>query len=167
MKIRPEQKDDISAIHDLNASVFDTSAEANLVDNLRTQAKPIVSLVAEQNGSIIGHILFSPVTLDAYPELNIMALAPMAVDESLQGSGVGSAMVELGLSYCKELGCGAVVVLGHPDYYPRFGFQVSTKFGITSEYDVPEDTFMIMELSHHYLDNKSGTIKYHPAFDTV
>ena len=167
MKIRLEQDSDIHAIHKLNASVFDTSAEAELVDKLRDSADPILSLVAEEQQNIIGHIMFSPATLISHAELHIMALAPMAVDKSLQSTGIGSALVELGLSHCKEIGCGAVVVLGHPDYYPRFGFQASINFNLSSEYDVPEDTFMVMELSHNYLQGKSGIIKYHHTFDEV
>jgi putative acetyltransferase len=124
-------------------------------------------MVADDDGEIIGHIMFSPVVLDGHPELKIMGLAPMAVVPARQRQGVGSALVRAGLEECRKLGFGAIVVLGHPDYYPRFGFSPSTRFGITSEYEVPENVFMVMELRPSYLHGASGTIRYHAAFANV
>ncbi len=137
MLIRPEATRDYPAIHALNASAFETPAEAHLVDALREQAKPVISLVAEENGFILGHILFSPVVLPAHPELKIMGLAPMSVAPTQQRKGIGSALVRAGLERCQQLGFGAVVVLGHPGYYLRFGFLPSTRYSIRCEYAVP------------------------------
>ena len=88
----------------------------------------------------------------------------MAVVPWHQRQGIGTALVRTGLEECKKLGFGAVVVLGHADYYPRFGFTLSTRFGIGCEYDVPEDVFMAIELQPGALQDASGKIKYHPAF---
>ena len=167
MLIRAEEQQDWDAVHALNASAFETPAEANLVDTLRQQARPLVSLVAEDNGEILGHIMFSPVSLPGHPELRIMGLAPMAVALEQQRKGIGSALVRAGLEQCNHLDFGAVVVLGHPDYYPRFGFSTSTRFGIGCEYDVPQEAFMVVELKPGYLDRASGKIKYHAAFSDI
>ena len=164
MKIRSEQPADIAAVRAVNGAAFETSTEADLVDALRTEAHPIVSLVAEENGAVVGHILFSPVTLLGHADLKVMGLAPMAVLPGQQRQGIGSALVRAGLQRCRELGCDAVVVLGHAGYYPRFGFVPASRFGIASEYDVPEDVFMALEIKRGVLRDKSGTARYHAAF---
>jgi putative acetyltransferase len=167
MVIRNETAGDRDAVRALNEAAFESRAEALLVDALRDRATPLVSLVAEKEGLVIGHILFSPVTLSDHEDLRIMGLAPMAVAPSHQRRGIGSSLVRVGLDRCKALGAGAVVVLGHPEFYPRFGFVPSTRFGITSEYEVPEDVFMITDLEPGYLRGAAGTIRYHPAFKDV
>lgn len=167
MLIRDEKEQDLRAVHALNAAVFETSAEADLVDALRAQAHPVISLVAEEENAVVGHILFSPVSLSAHSELRIMGLAPMSIAPQHQRHGIGSALVHAGIARCKELGFGAVVVLGHPEYYPRFGFLPAKRLDIGCEYDVPEDVFMVMELRPAYLRGVSGTIKYHAAFSNM
>lgn len=162
--IRQETAADIAAIHAVNAAAFETAAEADLVDSLRARAADVISLVAECDGEIVGHILFSPVSLASSPELKIMGLAPMAVAPSHQRSGIGSVLVRAGLEQCKRQGAAAAVVLGHPAYYPRFGFVPSVRYGIDSEYDVPQDVFMLMELVPGALQGASGTVRYHAAF---
>lgn len=153
-----------AAVHAVNVSAFETPAEANLVDALREQAQPFISLVAEDNGAILGHIMFSPVSLSGHPALRIMGLAPMAVAREHQRKGIGSALVSAGLEQCKQLGFGAVVFLGHPAYYPRFGFSPSARFAIGCEYEVPEEVFMVAELQADFLRGASGKVKYHAAF---
>jgi putative acetyltransferase len=111
--------------------------------------------------------MFSPVSLAGHPELRIMGLAPMAVVPEHQREGIGSALVRAGLEQCKRLGFGAAVVLGHPAYYPRFGFSSSARYGIGCEYDVPEEVFMVVELDAGFLRGASGKVKYHPAFGAV
>jgi len=165
--IRPEGQDDRAAVHALNSRAFASAAEATLVEALRKRAQPAISLVVEHEQEIIGHITFSPVSLSGHPDLQIMGLAPMAVAPEHQRMGVGSALVRAGLEQCKRLGFGAVVVLGHPEYYPRFGFVPSTRFHIGSEYNAPEDAFMAMELLPGYLHQRAGTIRYHAAFADV
>ena len=167
MLIRAEKEDDKDAVFAVNVSAFATQSEAVLVDVLRKQAKQVVSLVAEDNGAIVGHIMFSPVVLSEYPDLNMMGLAPMAVSPEYQRKGIGSGLVRAGLEQCRQLGFVAVVVLGHPDYYPRFGFSPSSRFGIDSDYDVPEEVFMALELEPEALMGKTGRVKYHAAFSNV
>jgi putative acetyltransferase len=165
--VRSEAQKDWSAVLQVNASAFKTPAEANLVDRLRQEAQPVVSMVAEDGGVVVGHIMFSPVTLTGYPALKIMGLGPMAIAPGLQRKGIGSSLVRAGLEECKKLSFGAVVVLGHPEYYPRFGFVPSIRFGIRWEHQVPEEVFMMLELESGFLDGASGIIRYHAAFDDV
>ncbi len=164
MLIRVEEEADQSGVFAVNESAFESRAEANLVDTLRELAQPVVSLVAVENGEVVGHIMFSPVVLSEDPDLKLMGLAPMAVVPEFQHHGIGSALVREGLEKCRQLGCAAVVVLGHPDYYPRFGFLPSSRFDIDSEYEVPEEVFMLIELQPGALSGKNGRVKYHSAF---
>ncbi|MCA1562042.1 MAG: N-acetyltransferase [Acidobacteria bacterium] len=161
MEIRRELPTDADAVRAVNQAAFEMSTEADLVDALRERAEPIVSLVPHDGESIIGHILFTPVTLSGHAELKIMGLAPMAVLPAQQRRGIGSALV---LEGCKQLGYGVVIVLGHSEYYPRFGFVPASRFGIGCEYDVPDEVFMALELLPGVLGGKSGTIRYHAAF---
>jgi len=165
--IRPEEERDRAAVHAVNVVAFGRSDEAELVAALRAQVPGAISLVAEEGEAVVGHILFTPVTLGGHPGLSIMGLAPMAVAPDHQRSGVGSALVRAGLERCRERGAGAVVVLGHGEYYPRFGFAPASRFGIASEYDVPDDVFLIVELQPGCLASASGTIRYHAAFGSV
>lgn len=167
MLIRNEDPMDYAAVHRVNKSAFETPAEANLVNVLRKDAHPIVSLVAEENREIVGYIMFSPVSLSDHAGFKIMGLGPMAVVPEQQGKGIGSALVKAGLERCKELGFGAAVVLGHSGYYPRFGFAPSIRFGIGCEYEVPQDAFMVLELQTGYLQGAKGIIKYNAAFNDV
>lgn len=167
MQIRPEQPGDFAAVRAVHSAAFDRPAEADLVAALRAQAGPIISLVADADGSIAGHICFSRVTLSGHAGLAIMGLAPMAVLPAAQRRGIGSALVRGGLDRCTQHGCCAVVVLGHPEYYPRFGFVPASGFGIRSEYDVPDAAFMVRELEAGVLDGRPGTIRYHAAFASV
>lgn len=167
MNIRPETEKDKTAIQEINQSAFETFAEATLVYTLREQCHPIISLIAEEDGKVVGHIMFSPVTLSESFDLKIMGLAPVAVLPNYQRKGIGAALVQAGLDGCKKLGFGAVVVLGHTNYYPRFGFIPAARFGIHCEYDVPEEAFMVMELQPSYLTGAKGKVKYHSAFSNV
>jgi putative acetyltransferase len=163
--VRSEAEADRAAVYALNTAAFGSPQEARLVDVLRMNVQPFVSLVAEHDGAIVGHILFTPVTLDS-PEL-IMGLAPMAVLPACQRTGIGSELVRAGLDRCRQLGAGAAVVLGHPEYYPRFGFAPAARFGLCCEYDVPLEAFMAMELRPGALRGASGTVRYHAAFASL
>ena len=167
MQIRFENEHDYAAIDAVNRAAFDTPLEARLVNVLRQQAHPLISLVAEDDGEIVGHILFSPVVVDGQENVKIMGLGPMAVVPPRQRQGIGSALVRAGLDECRQAGFGAVVVLGHPTYYPKFGFVPSTRFGMRSEYEAPEDAFMVLELKPGYLGGAGGTVRYHEAFNGI
>lgn len=167
VQIRPETDADKAAVFELNAEAFATDAEARLVDALRGAAKPCISLVATEDHEIVGHIMFSPVSLGEFDRLQLMGLAPMAVAPSWQRRGIGTRLVDAGLERCRGLGIGAIVVLGHPAYYPRFGFRPASEWAINSEYEVPDDAFMLLELSPGYLHGYQGTISYHAAFADV
>jgi putative acetyltransferase len=164
MVIRLEEPRDIPAIHQVNRQAFETAVEADLVDALRRQADPLVSLVAIVDDAVAGHILFSPVTLSSDPQARIMGLAPMAVLPARQRQGLGTALVRAGLEACRHLASEAVVVLGHAEYYPRFGFAPASRYGLSCEYDVPDEVFMATELTPGALNGKSGVIRYHAAF---
>jgi putative acetyltransferase len=165
IKIRPETKKDLAKIRKINTAAFDTEAEANIVDNLRKISTPVISLVAEVNGKVVGHILFSPVALSAIqPDVKIAGLAPMAVLPEFQNQGIGTDLVKQGLKRCTANGYNAAVVLGHLDFYPRFGFEPAARFGIKCEYDVPHEAFMIKELKKSGLAGCKGTVQYHRLF---
>jgi putative acetyltransferase len=166
MRVRPEAQADHAAVHGINVAAFGGETEARLVAMLREQARPVVSLVAEDGGIVIGHIMFSPVSLHGFGGL-MMGLAPMAVAPAHQRHGIGSALVRAGLERCREIGAEAVVVLGHPDFYPRFGFLPAARFGLTCEYDVPAEAFMVLELERHALRGATGTVSYHRAFASI
>jgi putative acetyltransferase len=165
--IREERQADVERIHAVNLAAFETTTEADLVKALRERATPLISLVAEDDANIIGHILFSPVTLADEPGLLLMGLAPMAVVPSRQRQGIGSSLVREGLERCRQLNAVAVVVLGHPEFYPRFGFAPASRLSLRSEYDVPEGVFMVHEFRDGALSGRSGTIRYHSAFGEV
>ena len=164
MQIRAEQIGDISKVHAINRAAFDSATEALIVDRLRSGADKVISLVAEEAGEIVGHIMFSPVQLTGAADVKAMALAPMAVAPERQRTGIGSALVRAGLEQCQRLGIDAVFVVGHPTYYPRFGFKPASSVGFTCEFDVPDEAFMVAELAAGSLDRKTGTVHFHLAF---
>lgn len=163
--IRAEQPQDVEAIHRITELTFESAVEADVVRALRQSAQPFVSLVAVEADAIVGHIAFSPATLPARPELSIAGLGPMAVIPSHQRQGIGSLLIRAGLEEVRRAGFSAVIVLGHADYYPRFGFVPASTFGLKSEYDVPDDVFMALELEIDALRERGGgMVRYHPAF---
>ncbi len=166
--VRTETESDRAAVHQINEATFGRPAEADLVDALRAAASPYISLVAEHDGQLVGHIFFSPVSIESEKEtFAAMGLAPMAVLPAYQNQGVGSQLVRQGLEACLQLGQTVVVVLGHPKFYPRFGFVPASRKNIRSEYQVSDDAFMVAELEPGALDGKQGLAKYHEAFGSV
>jgi putative acetyltransferase len=151
--IRPEQPEDIAAIRVVNERAFGQPLESRLVDMLREHNAVMLSLVAVLNDLIVGHILFTPVQLGS---MEGSGLAPMAVLPEYQRSGIGSQLVEEGLQLIRELGTPFVVVLGHPEYYPRFGFVPASKYNIRCEWEVPDEAFMVLPLDQRAMAGVSG-----------
>lgn len=166
--IRSETEEDHFAVYELNKQAFGTDSEAILVDKLREVARPTISLVAIDEGNVVGHLMLSPVTITgpsgAVYESLIMGLAPMAVLPEMQRRGIGRALINAGLSSCKDQGMEAVVVLGHPDYYPQSGFYDASRFGLSCEFEAPPGCFMAQELEPGALSRTPGVVHYHPVF---
>ena len=165
MLVRPEQVTDVPMIRAINRAAFDSTTEADVVDRLRTDAENVISLVAEEDGEMLGHIMFSPVRLTEAADLRAMALGPMAVTPDRQRAGIGSALVRAGLEACQRRGIDAVFVVGHPTYYPRFGFKSASIVGFACEFNVPDEAFMVVELAAGGLHGKTATVHFHPAFN--
>lgn len=168
MEIRQETAADVAAVYAVNEQAFGRPDEANLVNRLRDNGKFTLSLVAEENGRIIGHILFTPMTIktetSSYPAVG---LGPVAVLPEVQCQGIGSRLIETGLDLLREKGETAVIVLGHSDYYPRFGFVRASQFGIKSSYELPDEVFMALALQEGALNGRAGVAHYQPEFDGV
>ena len=132
--------------------------EGELVVRLRDRDALMLSLVAVKDGAVLGHIAFSPVTTDpAVPGVSLACLAPVAVEPGLQKQGIGGRLVTEGVARCREAGCDAVFLVGHADYYPRFGFSRANRYGITCEFEVPDEAWMVTELAPGTLDKLRGT----------
>jgi len=166
--VRTEQLHDAEAVRRVNVLAFGRAAEGALVDALRGADGVTLSLVAEVDGQVVGHILFSPVEIDRDGGHDIaVGLAPMAVLPEHQRHGIGSKLIRAGLDRLREAGHGAVVVLGHPDYYPRFGFTRASRFGLRWEAECPDEAFMALELREGFLGTQPGVIRYRPEFSAV
>jgi len=166
VRIRPESPIDVAAVHRINVKAFGSNVEADLVDALRREASPVISLVADDEGAVVGHVMFSPVSIDgeATGAPPLMGLAPVAVLPDRQRQGIGGALIREGLAACRLGRVAAVVLVGMPEYYPRFGFVPASRFGLRCAYDVPDDVFMAIELEPGTLAGRAGLVRYHPAF---
>jgi putative acetyltransferase len=166
--IRDEQVDDYPRVYEINTSAFETDAEARLVNALRRKARPVISLVAERDNTVLGHIMFSPVQIDEEAAGGrTMGLGPMAVHPDAQRSGVGARLIQAGLDACRALRTELVFVLGHPEYYPRFGFKPAADSGFHYQDEKLNDFFFVLELTKGAASGLSGEVVYHPAFDNV
>ena len=164
MKIRAENPSDLVSVRQVHTDAFPGPIEAILVDRLRAAGKAVISLVAElDDGQIVGHILFSPVSTDPPISSHGLGLAPLAVRRDYQHTGVGSKLCRAGLEAARDFGADYVVVLGNPAYYSRFGFETAANQRLGNEYKVLED-FMVIELIPGCLKNVAVVVKYAAEF---
>lgn len=165
IEIRREALDDRDAIYQLNMAAFDDGPEADLVNRLRASCDDYLAFVAIDNDSVVGHILFTPTTVEGHSVVG-MGLAPMAVAPDRQKHGIGSSLVETGIETLRQRNCPFVIVLGHPDYYPRFGFEPASKHGLSSQWDgVPDEAFMVMVMDPSAMEGVYGVASYRAEFD--
>jgi len=166
MDIRTELPANIIGIHRVNELAFEQPLEADIVDALRSAGAVVLSMVAVEGADIVGHILFSPVTVESDEgAFEAVGLGPMAVVPERQRRGTGSALVQAGVDALRKAGHEVVVVLGHPEYYPRFGFRRASEFGVRWEHDAPDEAFMVLELSPGALRGRGGVVRYRPEFN--
>lgn len=165
MRIRHETPHDADAIRQLTLEAFDhRTQEAKLVDLLRERGNLVLSLVAEDSEQIVGHVAFSPMSVDGAPAgFKALGLGPVSVLPTHQRKGVGSALIREALAQCTALGYDAVLLLGHLEYYPRFGFRPGRAFGLDSDYG-NGDHFMALPLRDGALDIVCGKAHYVSAF---
>ena len=163
MRVRGENGAEWSVIRSVHEAAFGGAEEADLVDNLRTAGDVLVSLVAELEGRIVGHVLFSRMWIEAPGGLvPAVALAPVAVLPEQQRRGIGGQLIRQGLGLLRDRGEKVVIVVGHPDYYPRFGFAGEKAASLESPF--PAEAFMAMELSPGALEGIRGRVVYPAAF---
>ncbi|ANH80135.1 GCN5 family acetyltransferase [Niabella ginsenosidivorans] len=169
--IRAERTEDFEAIAHVNEEAFGRTEEAMLIDQLRSSEAfvPELSLVATKGTEIFGHILFTKIKIiDSLSHCyESLALAPIAVRTAYQHQGIGSALIREGLHRAREIGYLSAIVLGHDDYYPRFGFTPASHWNITAPFDVPDEAFMAVELVENGLKNVSGIVIYAKEFEAV
>ena len=162
--IRPERPADQAGVRRVLEAAFSTPAEADLVDRLRPRARDAVALVAEHEGAIVGHILFTRVSFDPPSTVTAFALAPMAVKPGHEKHGVGRRLVQNGLAECHSRGACLVVVLGDPEYYQRFGFERASRHALRNEFGA-EEAFMVFMLEANAHPQPGTLVKYAPEFD--
>jgi putative acetyltransferase len=162
-EIRAELPSDADGIRTLNRQAFESDAEAKLVDLLRERGLNIVSLVAVEDGQVVGQALFTEVSVTPAALYKGVGLAPLAVLPDFQNRGIGTELGHKGLALCSDLGYDFAVVLGHPDYYPRFGFKKASDFSIGNDYEV-DDPFMALEFKPGVLGSFKGVAHYAPEF---
>jgi putative acetyltransferase len=164
LSIREERREDIPLIREVNRLAFEQDQEANIVDALRSNGAALLSLVAVLDDAVVGHILYSPARIGS---IEGVGLGPMAVLPSHQRRGIGSQLVEAGTARLRERGCPFIIVLGHPAFYPRFGFTPARAMGIYCEWEVPDEVFMIVVLDQDRMRGASGLATYRQEFSTV
>ncbi len=165
IEIRKEEPRDRDAVHRLNLAAFENGPEATVVDKLRISCKDYLAYVAVEGDVVVGHILFTPVTVEGCSVAG-MGLAPMAVLPSHQRNGIGSQLVWHGLEHLRQSSCPFVIVLGHAEYYPRFGFELASKYQLSSQWEgVRDEAFMVVVFDRAALRKTGGVARYRREFD--
>ena len=164
MIIREERAEDIAGVREVEMLAFGRPDEADLVDALRAHGKATLSLVAEEGGQIVGHVLFSAGRIAETP---VQGMGPVAVHPERQGQGIGSALIRAGLEALRQAGNRLVMVEGDPRFYQRFSFRDATPLGITCEFNPPPGCFMVQALVEGALDGVRGTAYYAEEFQAV
>jgi putative acetyltransferase len=165
INIRSETNRDIDGIYHVNEQAFNRKTEADLVDNLRINKAITLSLIAEVEEKIIGHILFSPVIVQPdQSDYNSVTLAPLAVLPACQHKGIGSQLIRTGLKECRLLGHDFVFLVGHPEYYPRFGFIQAKSKGLKCEFEAPDEAWMLVQLDKKTSIQTGGTVYFRTEF---
>jgi len=165
--VRPAWPDDSAAIREVHIAAFGGPVEAKLVSLITEREKAVISFVAVTDSRVVAHILFSLVTVaNAPPVFKALGLGPVAVLPVYQKQGIGFKLIQAGLEKCRQARYDAVVVLGDPAYYSRFGFQRAADFGLDNEYGALEE-FMVLTLHDRALMGVSGMVKYAPEFNEV
>ena len=174
VEIRYEQSGNEAAIHQVTSLAFESSefghnGEARLIDKLRAEGAASISLVAEIDNRIVGHVLFSPATIEwSNRRCQGLGLAPLSVLPKFQKQGIGGRLITAGLNVAAESSSGFVIVLGHPDYYPKFGFTPASGSNVGCEFEgIPDEAFMIKWLGQPETSEERGLAKYHPVFSTL
>jgi putative acetyltransferase len=162
--IRPERPEDRARVHEIVAAAFESEVEAELVEKMRGRVEPEISLVAESDSELVGHVYFSPVRVGDDERL-AMGLGPVAVDPGCQQRGVGSALCRRGLELCLEIDEPVVFVLGHPGYYPRFGFEPAKPHGLYYRNEHYAPAFFVATLREGALAGFGGEVRYDEAYD--
>ena len=163
--IRLEIPEDRASIHYVNQEAFGRNQEADLVDKLRQRGVLTISVVAVLETVVVGHIAFSPVEIAAEKSsFAALTLAPIAVLPTHQDKGIGSKLVTAGLEECGRLAHEIIILVGHPNYYPRFGFVPACAKGIECEFEVPDEAWMIAELKQGALAGRQGKVRFQPEF---
>lgn len=163
IEIRDEQPGDVAAIREVNRLAFSQDEEGRIVDALRANRASTLSLVAIDDEVAVGHIMFSSVFVG---EVQGAGLGPMAVTPSHQRCGIGSRLVETGIERLRNMGCPFIVLIGHPTYYPRFGFEPAARYGMTCEWGVPSEAFMVKILDSEVGGCLQGIARYRDEFAT-
>lgn len=165
--IRVEAAGDHPRVWDVEAAAFGGTLQADIVEALRRDAHPHLSLVAEHEGCVVGHLFFSPVTLDAHPALHAAQLSPLAVDPSHRRRGIGGALIREGLGRCDGIGWSLVFLLGDPAYYSRFGFELAAPLGFTTGRPSADPALQVIEVVPGASAGLGGRVRFHPAFDVA
>lgn len=168
MKIRPELDKDFKEIRSITQRAFNNEEEPDLIEAIRESEYYIndLSLVAEKAGKVVGYIMFSRIRVVGDNDgTDVLSLAPMAIDPDMQNRGIGTELLKNGIKKCRLLGYRIIIVIGHPEYYPRFGFVPARDVGFEVPFDVPDEAFMVAGLVDGALEGTGGMVVFSPPFD--